>query len=189
LMDEGVCVGLRFDPVGGGQFKQAVKQIIEAESHPLKTLEARKAKEETRMKLFQEFKTKFSGLDKALNEMSSFRKFRELKADLGDGVNLASVTLDKDKAEPGQYSLEIIELAARTSVISNGFENPDEPVLGPGFVTVNSESGDSLEIYVDEKNSSLRGLASAINRTPQSPVRASVIKDGSQPDSPWKMVI
>ena len=51
-------MGLRFDPIGGGQFKQAVKAIMEAEAQPLKTLEARKGKEESKMKLFQDFKTK-----------------------------------------------------------------------------------------------------------------------------------
>jgi flagellar hook-associated protein 2 len=182
-------VGLRFDPVGGGQFKQAVKQIIEAESQPLKALEARKNKEEARMKLFQEFKSKFQGVDKAINEISSFRKLRELKADLGDGASIVSVTLDKEKAEPGQYTLEIDELATRTSTISNGFENPDEPVMGMGFVMMTLPDGESLELYVDEKNSSLKGIASLINREPKSPVRASVIKDASEEDTPWKMIV
>ena len=69
-------MGLRFDPVGGGQFKQAIKQIMEAESQPLKQLEARKAREETRLKLFQEFKGKFSGVDKALAELTDIRDDR-----------------------------------------------------------------------------------------------------------------
>lgn len=182
-------VGLRFDPVGGGQFKQAVKQIIEAESQPIKTLEARKAKEDARMKLFQEFKSKFSGIQKSVAELTNFRKFRELKVDLGDGANLMSVTLDKEKAEPGQYELEIEELALRTSVISNGFENPEEPVLGMGFINLDLPDGESYEIYVDQDNSSLRGVATLINRQPNSPVRASVIKDASEPEAPWKIIL
>jgi flagellar hook-associated protein 2 len=182
-------VGLRVDPVGGGQFKQAVKQIMEAESQPLKALEARKAREEAKLKLFQEFKGKFTGLDKALAEMSDFRKFRELKVDLGDAEKIVNVTVDKDKAEPGSYQLQIDQLAARTSVMSNGFEDPNDTSLGIGYVSMYSANGDSQDIYIDDDHASLNGIASAINGFPDSTVRASVIKDVSNSDSPWKLII
>ncbi|NDD91421.1 hypothetical protein EBZ37_04985, partial [bacterium] len=104
-------MGLRFDPVGGGQFKQAVQAMIEAEKQPIKALESRKANEEARLKLFQDFKNRFSGITKALGDFTNLRKFRELKAELGDGSNLMNVSLDKEKAEPGTYQLEVLELA------------------------------------------------------------------------------
>ncbi len=175
--------------MGGGQFKQAVAQLIEIEGQPIKAMQGRKAKEEMRMKLFQEFKTKFSGLDKALNEMTTFRKFRELKVDLGDGTNLVNVTVDKDKAETGQYQLEVSQLAAKTSLISNGFEDPNETIFGAGFIRVETENGESTQIPVSEKDSSLRGIASALNRNANSPLRGAVIKDAAQPDAPWKLVL
>lgn len=182
-------MGLRFDPIGGGQFKQAVKQIMEAESQPLKQLEAHKAKEESRLKLFQEFKGKFSGIDKAVSEIATLNKFKELKADLGDGANFVSITLDKEKAQAGSYTLQIDDLAARTSVISNGFSSADEPVLGMGFVVMNLPNGESKEVYLEENKSSLRGLAQTINAQSDSPVRASVIKDSSDAEAPWKLIL
>jgi flagellar hook-associated protein 2 len=182
-------LGLRFDPVGGGQFKQMVKQIIEAESQPIHQIEAHKAKEQARLKLFQEFKTKFSGVDKALADLSTLSKFRELKVDLGDGSTLMQVTMDKEKAQPGSYNLQIDELASRTSVISNGFANADEPILGMGYVVMNMSNGESKEVYVDEDKASLRGVAMAINAQADSPVRASVIKDSSDSEEPWKLIL
>jgi flagellar hook-associated protein 2 len=182
-------LGLRFDPIGGGQFKQAVKQIIEAESQPIRQLEAHKAKEQSRLKLFQEFKTKFAGMDKAISDLSNFQTFREYKVDLGDGANQASVTIDKTKAQPGSYKIQIDELAARSSVITNGFEDPDKPVLGLGYVVMNMANGESKEIYVDDDKSSLRGLASAINADDGAAVRAAVIKDASDSDAPWKLIM
>jgi flagellar hook-associated protein 2 len=182
-------LGLRFDPMGGGQFKQAVKQIIEAEGQPIRQLEAHKAKEQSRLKLFQEFKTKFAGMDKAIQDLSNFQTFREFKVDLGDGQNFASVTIDKTKAQPGAYKIQIDDLAARTSVISNGFEDPDKPVLGLGYVVMNMTNGDKKEIYVDDEKSSLRGLASAINADDSSAVRAAVIKDVSDSDNPWRLIM
>jgi flagellar hook-associated protein 2 len=181
-------LGLRFDPVGGGQFKQALKQIIEAERQPIKTLENRKGVEEAKMKLFQEFKGKFSGIDKALAEFANFRKFRELKVDLGDGSNFMSVTLDKETAEPGTYSLQIDQLAQRSSIMTNGFENPDEPVLGVGYVVANTREG-SKEVYVDDASASLHGIANLINRQGDFPVRASVVKDLTDTDRPWRLIL
>jgi flagellar hook-associated protein 2 len=182
-------LGLRFDPMGGGQFKQAVKAIIEAESQPIKQLEARKGREEAKLKLFQDFKSKFSGVDKALQEISTFKKMRELKVDLGDGTGIASVTVDKDRAQPGSYTIQVDQLAARTSVISNGFSSPDEPVLGMGFVVMNLPDGETAEVYVDEDRGSLRGVADLINGSAKCPVRAAVIKDSSDLDEPWKLIL
>ncbi|MEK6578623.1 MAG: flagellar filament capping protein FliD [Bdellovibrionota bacterium] len=182
-------MGLRFDPVGGGQFKQAVKQIMEAESQPLKSLEARKANEEARLKLFQEFKGKIGSVDKTLAELSSFRKFRELKVDLGDGEKLVSLTIDKEKAEPGTIELQIDQLAARTSVISNGIESADQPDLGLGYITMYPLNGESYDIYIDASQSSLNSIATLINREEQSPVRAAVVRDMVDPEAPYKLIL
>ena len=184
-------MGLRLDPIGGGQFQQAINGIVEAEKQPIKTLESRKSKEDNRLKLFQDFKSKFSALEKPLAELSSFRKLRELKVDLGDGGEYLSVTVDKEKAEVGQYQLEISQLATRSSAITNGVAHPDEPLFGLGSIAFDLESGGSTELMIGEESSSLRGIATLINRNPQSPVRASVIKDdqASQSDHPWKLIL
>ncbi len=60
-------MGLRFDPMGGGQFKAALQQIVEAERQPVRQLEARKKIEETKIKLFQEFKGQFANFAKNLS--------------------------------------------------------------------------------------------------------------------------
>jgi flagellar hook-associated protein 2 len=182
-------LGLRFDPMGGGQFKQAVAAIIEAEGQPIKQLQAHKAQQEARLKLFGEFKGKVSALDKALEDLGTFRKLRELKSDLGDGATLAGVTVDKEKATAGSYQIEIDQLAARTSAISNGHPNPDEACFGQGYITLNTPSGDAKELYVDEKQGSLRGIASLINTRADFPVRAAVVQDSSNKDGPWKLIL
>ncbi len=182
-------MGLNFDPVGGGMFKQALKQVIEAERLPVKTLETRKSREEAKLKLFQDFKSKFIGIEKTLEEFTNFSRFRELRADLGDGANFMSVTIDKDHAEPGTYSIQIDQLASRTSILSNGFEDPDDPVLGIGFIVVNSTGGDARDIFIDEQDSSLKGVANLINKDVSNPIRASVIKDMSDPEHPWRLML
>lgn len=181
-------MGLRFD-ASGGQLNQALKAAIDAERQPIKQLEARKGKEEARMKLFQDFKGKFSNFDRTLAEFTDFNKFKEFKVDLGDGENNMAVTIDKEKVQPGSYDIEIASLAKRSSIISNGFENPNAADLGVGYVVVYGPKGDKEEIYIGGRNSSLTGIAAAINSKQDSSVKATVVKDSSDPDAPWRLIV
>ncbi len=181
-------MGLRFD-ASGGQLNNALKALIEAERQPIKQLESRKGKEEQRMKLFQEFKGKFANFDKALTELSNFNKFKEFKVDLGDAANAMNVTIDKEKVQAGSFDLEIAQLAKRSSIISNGFTDPNEASLGVGYVVAYNSKGDKEEIYVGGKNASLNGIASAINAKTDSSVKATVVKDSSDPDAPWRLIV
>jgi flagellar hook-associated protein 2 len=182
-------VGLNFDPVGGGQFKLALQQIMELERQPVKILEKKKTNEDAKLKLFQEFKNKFSGLDRSLEELSNFKNFRELKAELGDGASMMSVTIDKDKASTGSYTMKINQLAQRSSILSNKFTKPVKNSLGVGFVVMQLRNGDKKEIFVDGEHSSLEGIADLINRTEDAPVRASVIQDMSDLEKPYRLII
>jgi flagellar hook-associated protein 2 len=182
-------LGLRFDPMGGGQFKEAIKQIMEAERQPLKQLETRKGREEAKMKLFQDFKGKFANFDNTLVQFTNFRKFREIKAEMGDGDKLIGVSIDKEKAVPGSYQVEVLQLAGRSSMVSNGFSSADEAVLGVGFVVLENADGDKEEVYVGGKSSSLNGLANVINAKSKGSVQASVLKDATDPEKPWKLVL
>src|SRR6476659_5963290 len=101
--------------MGGGQFKQVVATIIEAERQPIKAMEGRKQIEQAKLKLFQDFKGKVSGLGKTVDEISSLTKLREYKIDYGDGDHIASVTVDKEKVKPGTYEIQVDQLAARSS--------------------------------------------------------------------------
>lgn len=181
-------MGLRFD-ASGGQMNNALKALIEAERQPIKQLESRKGKEEQRMKLFQEFKGKFANFDKALSELSNFNKFKEFKVDLGDGANAMNVTIDKEKVQPGSYDIEIASLAKRSSIISNGFTDPNEPILGVGYVVTYNANGDKEELYIGGKAASLNGIAGAINSKSDSVVKATVVKDSSDPDAAWRLIV
>jgi len=181
-------LGLRFDPMGGGQFKQELQKILEVEKQPIKALEQKKQVQDAKMKLFQDFKGRFTGLDKALSEVSDLKKFRELKAEMGDGSALVDVSLNKDVAQPGSYQLEVMQLAAKSSMISNGVKDPNEKNLGMGYVVFDTPNG-STEIFVDENNSSLSGIANMINANAEAPVRAAVIKDATDPETPFKLIV
>ena len=182
-------MGLRFDPMGGGQFKAAVQAIIEAERQPIKSLEKKKEVETTKLKLFGEFKSKFSSLQGTLDGMLGFNKFKELKAELGDGSSIMSVSIDKEKANTGSWDVEVKELAERSSMISNGFSDPNKKVLGVGYITLELANGDKQDIYVSDEDASLYGIANKINSTPDGTVKATVLKDVADSDRPYRLVV
>ncbi len=182
-------MGLRFDPMGGGQFKAALNSIIEAEKQPIKALEKRKETETTKMKLFGEFKGKFTGLQGSLAGMIGFNKFKELKAELGDGAQLMSVSIDKEKANVGSWEVEVKELAERSSMISNGFSDPNKSVLGLGYITMQLANGENQDVYVTKEDSSLYGIATKINSMTESAVKATVLKDVTDSEKPYRLVI
>ena len=175
--------------MGGGQFKQAVQAIIEAERQPINTLNKRKETEQTKLKLFGEFKGKFSTLQGTLDTLLGFNKFKELKAELGDGAQYMSVTIDKEKANVGSWDVEIKELAERSSMISNGFSDPNKRVLGVGYITMEVANGETQDVYVTEEDSSLYGIANKINNNAEGTVKATVLKDVSDPEKPYRLVV
>ena len=182
-------MGLRFDPMGGGQFKAALNAIVEAERIPIKSLEKRKETESAKLKLFGDFKGKFNTLQATLGAMVGFNKFKELKAELGDGDKIMSVNLDKEKANIGSWDIEVKELAERSSMISNGFTDPNKKVLGLGYITVQLANGDNQDVYIMSEDASLYGIANKINTLPDSAVKATVLKDVSDPEKPYRLVV
>ncbi len=182
-------MGFRLDGIGGGggQFKPAIEKIMEAERLPVKALQSKKAKEESKSRLFAEFKSKFLSLDKAITEVGTFRRFRELKVDYGDGAQLVEVTLDKERAEPGQYSLSVNSLAKKASMMTEGIDSPDR-LLGAGRVSIRLNDGNFLEYNIDENESTLRNIVGKINRTKDTPMVASVMQDVSEGEEAWKII-
>jgi flagellar hook-associated protein 2 len=175
--------------VGGGQLQQALQKIAQAERRPIESLEARRDLENQKIQLFQKFKDTFSGLNSSIRELTGFNSLKDFKVSLGDGEVLVDVTIDRDKAVTGSYSIEIEETAKRSSMISNGFKNPDAKTLGIGFVMVHAPDGEKFEVFVDHKDSSLNGVARLINGVPNAPIQATTIKDVSDPKEPWRLIL
>ncbi len=173
--------------LGGGRFKQYVKDIINAEREPIRQIENRKAKEQEKLKLVQEFTQRVRKLPEIYRELDSMKKFRELKADY-PAKDLLDVTVDKDFAQPGEYQLEVTQLAGRHSMISDGFENKDDEV-GVGYFSYTLPSGDSKSVYIGPGSNTLEGIVNTINAQKGLGVTASLVNDGSGSDRPWRVVV
>ena len=165
-----------------------VQRLVEAERQPIHQLEARKANEEAKLKLVQDLLSRISGVGAGVSELNRFKKFRELAAVVGQ-PDLMDVSVDKDLAETGSYQIEVKQLAGRSSMMSNGFEDPNETQVGVGYFSYELPNGETKEVYISEDDSSLENIAKLINRQKDLNLNAIVVDDGSGSENPWRLII
>ena len=180
-------MSISFGSVGTGLPKDIVDQLIKAEKIPIDRLEGRKGKVENKKKLVGELMTSVEGMRGEIFKNRGFRSFRELKVDAE--TDAVKITLDKNLANPGNWQLEIVQLAQKSSIFSNGVEDKDKTYMGVGYISYELPSGETREVYVGPGDSSLTGIAKLINSDPENGMRANVVNDGKDPDKPWRLVI
>ncbi|QJQ94408.1 MULTISPECIES: flagellar filament capping protein FliD [Halomonadaceae] len=108
----------------------------------------------------------------ALNDPATFQA---VGSDVrGDSVQAAASA----NAVPGQYQVEVMQLAQASSVATQGVADTTTQ-LGAGTFTFTFGNGDTLEVEIDEEASSLAEIRDAINAK-NGGVSASIINDGSE---------
>lgn len=181
-------LGIAFGSINSGLPKDIVQQIIEAEKIPIQQMDARKAKIQNKKGLVEELTKLVDGMRGEILKNKGQRSLRELAVNTGETTNIA-VTADKNIAEPGKYQLEVLELAQKSSTMSNGVEDKDKTYVGVGYIRAVLPNGDEKEIYIDEENATLSGIAKLINSDPDLGMRANVVNDGKGGDEPWRLIL
>ena len=116
-------------PMASGLPRDIVQRLVEAEREPIRQLENRKKSEESKLKLVNDLSTKVNEITTALKDLTRFRSFRDLTATNGR-PELMDVAVDKNTADPGSYQVEVVQLAGQSSMMSNGFPDPDDTQVG-----------------------------------------------------------
>lgn len=181
-------MGISFGSINSGLPKDIVQQIVEAEKIPINQMEARKGKIENKKALVQQLTSLVENMRGEVLKNKNARSLRELAINTGDATNIA-VTADKNIAEPGKYQLEVVQLAQKSSTISNGVEDKDKTYVGVGYIKAVLPNGDKKEIYVDEGHATLSGIAKLINGDSELGMRATVVNDGKDSDEPWRLML
>lgn len=151
-------------------------------------MEARKGKISDKKALVQQLTTLVENMRGEVLKNKNARSLRELSINTGDNKDVA-VTADKNVADPGKYQLEVLQLAQKSSAISNGVEDKDKTYVGVGYIKAVLPNGDSKEIYVDEKSATLSGIAKLINGDAELGMKATVVNDGKGEDEPWRLMV
>lgn len=181
-------MGISFGSINSGLPKDIVQQILEAEKIPIQQMEARKGKISDKKALVQQLTSLVENMRGEVLKNKNARSLRELAINTGDNNNIA-VTADKNVADPGKYQLEVVQLAQKSSAISNGVEDKDKTYVGVGYIRAVLPNGEEKEIYVDEHSATLTGIAKLINGDGELGMRATVVNDGKDSDEPWRIMI
>src|SRR6202453_498298 len=121
---------------------------------------------------FGTFSSALSTLQATLSSLETPSSLAGYDATVADKT-IASASTSSD-AVPGQYSLEVQNLATAASLSSSPVASGDT-VIGTGTLNI-TVGGASTSISIDSNNDTLSGIASAINAAPNNPgVTASVI--------------
>ena len=181
-------MGISFGSINSGLPKDIVQQIIEAEKIPIQQMETRKSKISDKKNLVQQLSTLVENMRGEILKNKNARSLRELAVNTGDTKNIA-VTADKNVADPGKYQLEVVQLAQKSSAISNGVEDKDKTYVGVGYIKAILPNGDTKEIYVDEQHATLSGIAKLINGDAELGMKANVVNDGKDSDEPFHLIV
>jgi flagellar hook-associated protein 2 len=180
-------LGIAFGSINSGLPKDIVQQIVQAEKIPIGQMEARKSKIESKKALVGELTALVEGIKGSVLQNKGARSLRELK--VNGGAEHLGITADKNIAEPGKYSLEVTQLATKSSAITNGVEDKDKTNIGVGYIRAVLPNGEEKEVYIDSANATLTGIAKVINGDPELGIRANVVNSGDGSDEPWKLVL
>lgn len=178
--------GISFGGMASGLPPNIVEQLMDAERIPIKNMEAKKTKEDNKLKLVTELETKLNAIRESTGDLASAKGFRDVKLDSGDPT-IVSGAVDSAAGVTGSWNIEVVELAQKSAAITNGFPDKDETRIGTGYFRFETKDGPK-EVYIGRDNSTLEGAANAIN-TSGLEVRATVINDRENPDRPYKLMI
>lgn len=179
-------MGISFGGINTGLPPNLVEQLIEVEKQPMRNVEVRKAKTDSRLKLVSELDTKMRAISTNIKDLAGTKGFTAFKLDSGD-PNVVQGSIDPELVTKGSWNVEVAELPQKAAAITNGFPDKDKTEIGVGYFKFETPQG-TREVYISGANSTLEGAAKAIN-TAGVGVRATVLNDRKDPDAPFKLMI
>ncbi|HEX7675406.1 MAG TPA: flagellar filament capping protein FliD [Bdellovibrio sp.] len=178
--------GIRITGMASGLPPNIVEQLMEAERIPVKQMETQKAGKDEKLKLVTELETKVNDITKNLSELTNTRGFADKKFTSSDDTVVGG-QLDPQAAVPGDYSLEVVQLAEQPGALSNGFPDKNETQIGTGYIKFETSKG-TKEVYINGKTSTLEGVAHQINNAGVG-LKAQVLEDRKDKENPFKLLV
>jgi flagellar hook-associated protein 2 len=157
------------------ELQRVYQDAMKAEKKALQPITDRKTDVTKKIELLNDVMGKVEEVKKLMPGLSTPNGFRELTFLSGDD-KIVTGTVNKDVAEPGSHSFEVLQLANKATALTNLFEDKNETQVGTGYLAFTNDKGEQKEIFIDDNNSTLEGVASSINKA-RAGVKASVIQD------------
>jgi flagellar hook-associated protein 2 len=144
----------------GLDINSIVTQLVAAESAgPTLLFNQHTSQIQTQVSAYGQLQSAVSALQASLATLSTSAQFQANAATVGD-TTIASATANGTSV-PGQYSLEVDQLATGAQLISNPVAS-STTAIGTGTLTI-SVGSQSVPVTISPSNNSLAGIAAAIN--------------------------
>ncbi|MBY0314538.1 MAG: flagellar filament capping protein FliD [Bdellovibrionales bacterium] len=176
---------IRLPGVGSG-LSGVVDQIMIAEREPIKNMEVKKQKIETKLNLVTDFESRLNKVKGTLKDIVGGKKFQDYSLDVSDPDVIAG-TVVAEKAIPGNWKLEVVKLAESAGALSNTIADKDKTQLGVGYLKFNTPDGEK-SVYINNGNNTLDGIAKAINGA-ELGVNATVVQDGTDGTDGYRLIM
>lgn len=163
-----------------------VDQLVELEKEPIKRIEEKKAKAQTKLDLVNQLDEKLKAITGSLGELANTKGFTDITVTSGD-PSIVTGTADPNTTVNGSWDIEVLQLANKASALTNGFPDKDKSQIGVGYFRFKTPNGDR-EVYIDGRNNTLEKAAATINNAGIG-VQATVIKDSKDEDAPYRLMI
>lgn len=161
-----------------------VEQLVEVQKVPIDAAKQKVKKVEVEKAEYEKLEGLMNNLNSSLNGLKTKTDFYKLKLDSShpdiiDGTVSAGALL-------GTYEFEVRGLAKAEKELAYGFPDKDETAVGFGFMLVEREDKEPLEITV-EPYSTLDDVARQINDS-ELGVKAMIVNTGYKPD-PFRLLV
>ncbi len=163
---------------------EIIRSIMEYERITVKRMEAQKLVKTKQMSVLGSINAKVMAFKTKAAQLKNTAAFNSAKATVSDEDYLSAVISGPISA--GEYSIAIQQLASSHQVASQGFESKSSS-LGTGSFSIQVGSGSTVDITLDENNSTLEGLKDAINDS-DAGVTAAIVNDGSE-SNPYRLLL
>lgn len=161
-----------------------IEQLMQAERQPINRLQTDKTYFNARAAALSQFEGKLEEFLSKIDKLDSATELQAKKTTLSSEDFFSAVA--DSEALPGNYQVEVIDLAQVQKSVSLGVTDKTAANFGLGTLTLTVGDNGPLEIAIDADNNSLEGIMSAINDA-DAGVTASIINDGT--DSPYRLVL
>ena len=167
-----------------------VSQLMAVERQPLTLLAKRETDYQAKLSAYGTLKGALASFQTVMKGLADGSKFQALTANPADASVLTATANASAKAVPGNYSVEVQQLAQQQKIRSDGFASTASAV-GSGTLTIQYGSYDSgtnsftlnsakpaQAVTIDPANNTLAGVRDAINAA-NIGVSATIINDGT----------
>lgn len=165
----GIGSGLKVDEI--------LANLRKVENQSLQLVQNRMVDNNQRITAYGKLKNAIENLQKAGANLNKAETYGAVKVSSSTELIAISGT---HKANPGQYSLEVKELASSQSLLATGQESRTTAIGVGGKISVTLLNGDTHTLDLADKSTSLNELVLAINADPKLGISATLINDGTE---------